>query len=348
MEPSLSYARTDDGVRIAWTSHGSGPTLVHLPGVPFSDAANEWRIPVLRRAFLGLADELRFVQYDGRGTGSSQRDVADLSLEGMLLDLDAVVDAAGLERFALLGFFHSVLVAIAYAARHPERVTHLVLYGGAARGWGPMSGPGTQALLSLIEQDWDTFVESIAHAWLGWGVGEEEGRLAAEWFRNATSARNARATLREASAIDVTALLGAIRCPVLVLHRRDATVIPLALSEELAARLPDARLRVIEGSSASLFFEHADDVVAEITSFIGGSDGDTPEHRPARPAPHGLTPRELEVLRLIASGESNGQIAHALGLSVHTVERHVANLYRKIDARGRADATAFAIRQGLA
>lgn len=347
MEPQLERARTADGVTIAWTSSGTGSALVHLPGVPFSNFVEEWRIPVLGRAFAGLGRAHRLIQYDGRGTGRSQRDVDDVSLDGMVRDLEAVADAASLDRFALLGFYHSVTVAIAYAARYPDRVSHLVLYGGGARGWSPMAGPGTQALLSLIERDWDTFVESIAHAWLGWGVDEVQGRLAADWFRHATTAANARATLREASAIDVTPLLPRVRHPTLVLHRRDATVISMAVSEDLAAGLPNARLEVLDGRSASLFFEDTDAVVETIVAFIEDRAPTIVRSRRPGAGPDGLSPRELEVLRLVAAGDSNGEIAVHLGLSVHTVERHVANVYRKIDARGRADATAYAIRSGL-
>src|SRR4249919_543013 len=149
MEPRIDYTETSDRVRIAWTATGSGPVLVALPGVPFGDFAAEWRIPVLRRAYLGLADTLRVVQFDTRGSGHSQRDVADLSFDAMLLDLDAVLDAARVDRCVILGFYHSCLHAVAYAARHPERVRGLVLFGGSLRGWDAMRGPGTQALLSL-------------------------------------------------------------------------------------------------------------------------------------------------------------------------------------------------------
>ncbi len=233
----------------------------------------------MRRTFASLARDLRFIQYDARGTGSSQRAVTDVSFEAMLGDLDAVVEAAGLDRFALLGFYHSVTLAIAYAARHPERVGHLILFGGSARGWTQMSGAGTQALLSLIERDWDTFAESAAHAWLGWPAGDE-GRLAAEWFRGATTPAIARATLEEQATVDVSDDLARVRCPALVLHRRDATVIPLTASEELAAGLPRGELRVLDGSSASLFFEDADAVVDEIVSFVTGR-----RPRPADPRP---------------------------------------------------------------
>jgi pimeloyl-ACP methyl ester carboxylesterase/DNA-binding CsgD family transcriptional regulator len=353
VEPTIAFSHTVDDVTIAWSSVGNGPTLVHLPGVPFSNFEAEWRSPVLRRTFERLARDLRFIQYDGRGTGRSQRDVTDLSLDAMLRDIDAVVDAAGLERFALLGFFHSVTGAIAYAARHPDRVSHLVLFGGSARGWNPMSGAGTQALLSLIERDWDTFVESATHAWLGWPAGDE-GRLAADWFRTATTPAIARATMEAASVIDVSGEVDAVRCPVLVLHRRDAQVIPLEMSEQLAAGFAHGQLRILEGSSASLFYENADEIVADIVEFVTSGDRarrGTPGPLSTGPAGRraaDLSPRELEVLRLVAAGDSNGEIAGRLGITINTVERHVANVYRKIDARGRADATAFAIRNGLA
>jgi pimeloyl-ACP methyl ester carboxylesterase/DNA-binding CsgD family transcriptional regulator len=345
--PRIQHARSADGVDIAWTSGGDGPALIQLPGVPFSDFEGEWRIPMLRHAFERLSQDVQFVQFDGRGTGRSQRFAADLSLDAMLFDIDAVVEAARLERFTLLGFFHSVLLAIPYALRHPERVTGLILFGGGARGWELMSGQSTQALLSLIERDWDTFVESITHAWLGWPDGKE-GTLAADWFRSATSPDNARRTLEVASALDVTNDLSRVRCPAVVLHRRDAPVIPLSMSQELADGLPSGELRIIEGRSASLFFENTDEVVDEIVSIVTGRPSRARSATSQANAPRVLTPRESEVLRLVAAGESNGQIAARLGLSINTIERHVANLYRKIDARGRADATAYAIRNGLA
>jgi pimeloyl-ACP methyl ester carboxylesterase/DNA-binding CsgD family transcriptional regulator len=352
MQPTLARVRTADGVSIAWTSSGSGPAPLHLPGVPLSNLEAEWRIPVLRRAYATLDASLRLVQYDGRGTGRSQRDVDDVSLEGHLRDLDAVVAATGEARFVLLGFYHSATHAIAYAARHPDRVRGLILFGGATRGWSQMSGPGTQALLSLIERDWDTFVESATHAWLGW-PDDEEGRLAADWFRTATSPAVARATMEAAKDIDVTGAAARVQCPALVLHREHATVIPLELSRALAAALPDGRLELIPGSSASLFFEAGDEVARRIVRFVldpaaPAAAGGAVSRAGGPDQPGGVSAREVEVLRLLAAGDTNGQIAARLGLSVNTVERHVANLYRKIDARGRAEASAWAVRRGIA
>ena len=237
MPPDLRRARTTDGVAIGYTVSGrpGEPVVVLMPGIPFSNTAAEWRIPVLQRAFARLGERVRFIQYDGRGSGQSQRDVDDLSLDAMLRDLDAVLDAERVGRVVLLGFYHSVMLALAWAARHPARASGLVLFGGSARGWDPMSGPGTQALLTLIDRDWDTFVESAAHAWLGW-PDPELGRQSAEWFRTATTPAIAKATMREASAIDVRPELPSVRCPVLVLHRTDATVIPLAMSQRWRRR----------------------------------------------------------------------------------------------------------------
>jgi pimeloyl-ACP methyl ester carboxylesterase/DNA-binding CsgD family transcriptional regulator len=352
MEPRIEFAASADGTRIAWASVGTGPVVVLMPGVPLSNFEAEWRIPVTRRALERLAQRVRLIQYDGRGTGRSQRDVTDLSLEAHLADLDAVVQAADAREVVLFGFYHSVITAIAWAAEHPERTRGLALFGGAARGWDPMRESGTQALVSLIERDWDTFVESAVHAWLGW-PDDVEGRMAADWFRNSTSPSVARATLQASAEMDVTAEAATVQAPTLVLHRRDAQVIPLEVSRALADLLPNGRLVVLPGSSASLFFEKTDDVVDRLTAFALDPGAPEPVTKIGRPSTTGgyateLSAREREVLRLLAGGESNGQIAARLGISINTVERHVSNLYRKIDARGRADATAWAVRRGLA
>jgi pimeloyl-ACP methyl ester carboxylesterase/DNA-binding CsgD family transcriptional regulator len=350
-QPRIEFARTTDGVRIAWTSVGSGPAFVHLPGVPFSNLEAEWRIPVLRRAFTRLGARVRLVEFDGRGTGRSQREPGPLSLDAFLRDVDAVIAATGERQVVLLGFYHSAMHAIAWAARHPERVRGVVLFGGALRGWDQMRGAGTQALLSLIERDWDTFAESVTHAWLGW-PDDAEGRLAADWFRTSTSPAFARDALEAAAQTDVTAEAGLVGCPVLVLHREHAPVIPLEVSESLVAAIPGARLELLPGSSASLFFEATDDVVDRLAAFTldpsGDSDRAATRRPPATTRGGGrLSPREQEVLRLVAGGETNGQIAATLGVSINTIERHVSNLYRKLQVRGRAEATAWAVRHGL-
>jgi len=350
VEPPIEYARASDGVTIAYTTNGSGPPMVWLPPVPFSNIVAQWQIPLLRSAYEGLGLHLRVVLYDGRGTGQSQREVEDLGLEAMIRDLEAVVSSARLGRFALFGYYHSCLLAIAYAAAHPRQVTRLVLFGGAARGWDAMAPAETQALLSLIERDWDLFTDAAAHAWLGWSAGDT-GRLMADAFRTATTPAMARSMLRLARETDVSSDLPLIRVPALVLHRQGERQIPVDVSRGLAAALPSGTLVELAGSTATLFVEDLEGDIKVLVDFL--TDGvvqprTPPQHRGARSrASDDLTPRELDVLRLVAGGDSNAEVAHRLGLSVHTVERHLANLYPKIGARGRADATAFAIRRGI-
>jgi pimeloyl-ACP methyl ester carboxylesterase len=273
MEPSLRYARTTDGVSIAYTLTGDGPVLVWLPPVPLSNVFGQWRVPRFREAYERLGEHVRLVIYDGRGTGHSQRDVHDFSLEAMLRDLDAVVDHAAIETFALLGYYSSAVTAIAYAARHPDRVTRLILFGGTLRLLDAMSPPESQALVTLIDRDWDLFVDSAAHAWMGWSVGEE-GRLVADAFRTATTPAAARTMIDAAREMDVSADVGSVRVPALVVHRQGERQIPVEVSEQLAQALPDGRLLRLDGASAGLFLENPDADLAVLLDFLtGGTDG---------------------------------------------------------------------------
>jgi DNA-binding CsgD family transcriptional regulator/pimeloyl-ACP methyl ester carboxylesterase len=352
MEPPIRYARTADGVGIAFTTFGTGPPLVLLPGVPFECFHLEWQIPEQRAFYEALGRRLTVTQYDARGTGLSQRDASDFSLGAMLADLEAVIAAVGLARFGLLGRWNSGLYAIAYAAQHPERVTGLALWGGFARGPEGTEAPQIRALLSLIERDWALFSETAAHLWLGWSVGAAARRFA-EVFRAASTPQQARAALDAAAAIDVTPLLVRVAVPTLVLHRRgfEPSAGP---ARALAAGIPHARLVVLEGESPSPLALDQPSAAPAIVAFFVDDDAPLPAADAAATAdssptaPAGLTRREVEVLVLLARGDSNQEIARRLQRSVHTVERHVANIYRKIDARGRADATAFALRNRLA
>ena len=345
--PMIRYATTSDGVSIAWQSTGGGPPLVWMPSL--GNLVAQWRIPFLRRAYEALAGSLQLVLYDGRGTGSSSRQVdpGDLGVDAQLRDLDAVVAAAGLEHYAVLGYYHSVPAALAHAAAHPERVTRMVLFGGSARTRDVMSPSQTQALLSLVEQDWDLFAESAAHAWLGWQAGEA-GRLLAESFRTAASPTVVTAMFREAAQTDVHELLPSVRTPTLVVHRQSDRQMPPEVSAGLAAALPNGRLVQPPGDRPALFLEDVAADVELVSRFV--ADGTVTERSVAAVTAdrNGLTPREREVLRLLAGGGTNAGIARDLDITEHTVERHVANLYRKIGARGRAEASAYAVRSGLA
>jgi pimeloyl-ACP methyl ester carboxylesterase/DNA-binding CsgD family transcriptional regulator len=293
------------------------------------------------------------VRYDVRGTGWSERRVSDHSLGAQVADLEAVVDRLGLDRFDLLGAVDAGPVAVTYAAQHPKRVARLALWcawAGTADRLSAGMRAWLDAWLALIEQDWDAATEACAHRALGWSAGEF-GRQAARRLRESVAPRTARAALAALGAFDAAELLPRLRAPTLVLHRRGISWLPVGVAQELASRIPDARLTVLEGESTAPYLGDADAAAAAIEGFLAEPADPRALGAPAGPdAGSGggpLTARELEVLRLLAAGRTNAEIAEELVLSVRTVERHAANIYAKLGARGRADATARALTRGL-
>ncbi|MFE3999770.1 alpha/beta fold hydrolase [Nocardioides sp. YIM B13467] len=344
-EPEVRYAQTSDDIAIAYQAVGSGPVTIWMPSL--SNIRAQWRVPALRMAYERLSQDLTLVLYDGRGTGASDRRAGDLGLDAHLRDLEAVIEAVGADRVNLLGYYHAVTTAVAYAAANPQRVDRMLLFGGAARMREAMSPAQTQALLSLVEQDWDLFADAAATAWLGWGSGENAGRVA-EAFRTAATPAVARDWFAEAARMDVSDLLDQVVAPTLVLHRQGASQIPVEVSRRLADGVRHGTLVELEGSTPTLFVEGgARDLAMVSRWFLTGE-----VHRGSAPASGrattALTTREHEVLRLIATGRTNASIARDLGITEHTVERHAANLYRKLGVRSRAEATAWAIRNGAA
>ena len=357
MERRIQYASTADGVSIAFWTLGEGRPLVYMAGGPWNHI-ELWEVPECRRWYERLAPKRMLVRYDGRGTGLSERNVADRSLDALVLDVEAVVDRLGLDTFDLLGAADAGPVAIGYAARHPERVSCLVLWCAWAKT-SDIRSPRIQAWLGLIDQDWELMTDTCAHLVLGWSGGEI-GRHAAEWLRESVTREGAQAALAALGRFDVTPLLPQVKAPTLVLHRRGVPWFPVDIAKGLASRIPDARLTVLEGESTAPYLGDTEAVARAIDEFLGAKDeaiGLHPqrevrlepgtESQSARPNPDGLTEREVEVLSLIASGRTNNEIAEELVLSVRTVERHIGNIYGKISARGRADATAYALTRGL-
>jgi pimeloyl-ACP methyl ester carboxylesterase/DNA-binding CsgD family transcriptional regulator len=337
------YARSGDDVSLAYARLGRGPALLVVPPTPFSNVSGEWSVPLIRDVHRRLAVDLEVILYDGRGTGASQRSVSDLSLDALSSDIATIMDAADVPRASLLAIYLAAVPALTFAARHPDRVERVVLFGAATDLGRTLHRGGGAALYGLMDEDWPLFSRTAALDWMGWGVGEA-GRLVADSLRTATTPDVARSLLSTLTTADLASVLGEVRAETLVLHRRDGSQVPLEVSSSLAAALPNARLHVLDGASATLYFDDPQGTVDLIASFL------RPD-RPMRAAPGAigvptrLSDREEQVLGLIASGDSNVEIAHQLGLSVHTVERHASNIYRKIGARGRADATAWSLRR---
>lgn len=345
MEPSIQYAKTSDGVSIAFWTLGEGNPFVHMPSAPFIPALRLWHTPRGRRWCELLAEKRKLVRYDYRGFGHSDRDVTDFSIEARVTDLDAVIERIAPERVALFGYFWSGPVAIAYAARHPERVSHLVLWCTSPRGSDLFASDAQhQALSELAEKDWTWFTESFAHRALGWSAGDE-ARQFAVYLRETATPAAARAAWNACFDVDVSDLVSQVRAPTLVIQRRGLDAPGMNVAHSIAARIPDARLAVVEGELVIPYADDMEDVLSIIDGFLG--EGPPAEVGLEEPDESALTSRETEVLKLVASGCSNKEIAQQLCVSVFTVQRHVANIYNKIGARGRADATAYALRHGL-
>src|SRR3990172_6721009 len=173
MEPRIQYATTGDGVRIAFWRLGEGMGFVHMPWIHFSHIQLEWQSDDWRSVCESLARKRMLVRYDGRGTGLSDREVTDHSLEAHLLDLEAVVDKLGMKQFAVFASTFAGPPAIAYAARHPERVSHLLLWHAYARTSDWERSPRLQATRALIDKDWESYTETVAYAAMGWSAGEQ-------------------------------------------------------------------------------------------------------------------------------------------------------------------------------
>jgi len=263
MEPRVQYAKTADGVSIAFWTLGEGLPSVHMPMLPWSHIQLQWQNPGWRRWFERLAEKRKLVRYDGRGSGLSDRNVADCSLDAHMLDLQAVVERLGVQRFDLTGGFTAGPVAIAYAARHPEAVSHLVLWCTWARTPSEL-----QALRALRDQEWELYTEAAAHATLGWSAGEEAHRLAA-FLRECATAEAARAILSALTVFDVTTVLSQVRSPTLIVQRRQAWPPGVEVAKGLASGIPDARLALLEGSSVAPWVGDMEAAVAAIDEFLG-------------------------------------------------------------------------------
>jgi class 3 adenylate cyclase len=282
MEPRIQYAQTADGVSIAFWTMGEGMPLVHMPP-PFTHIQMEWQFPEMRRWYERLAEKRQLVRYDTRGLGLSQRDdLSEPSLDSLVLDLGAVVDRLGLETFALLGYEHSGPVAIVYAVRHPERVSHLLLWCAYARASDWIRSSRIQATRALIEKDWEIYTETVAHLTFGWSEGEQARRFAA-LMRESARPEMAQTALRALSEFDVTAFLPQVTRPTLVLHRREAPYPAVDVARDLASRIPDARLALLEGAVVSPYLGDMEAAASAIDEFLGEGEEAAAKVEPAEP-----------------------------------------------------------------
>lgn len=347
----IRFAETSDRVKIAMAASGRGSPLVRA-GHWMTHLEWDWQTPVWGPWLEALSARHELHRYDSRGCGLSDRQLDAVTLGDMVRDLEAVVDAAGLDRFALLGASQGGAVSIEYAARHPQRVSHLVLLDPFARGvLVRQNDPGTRET-----------IEAMGRLMLaGWGQDNAAFRqmFTTQFFPSATreqadafndlqrlscTPEHARRLMLAFAGLDASASLAAIRCPTLVLHCRGDARVPFEEGRFVAAGIAGARFEPLESKSHTPLagepaFAQALDLIFDFLSAAppGGSAGAFSE----------LSRREREMVELIARGLDNAQIGAHLGLAEKTVRNTVSAVFAKLGAENRAQAIVRAREAGF-
>ena len=308
IEQEIHFCTTPDGVRIAYATAGQGPPLVKAANW-LNHLEFDWHSPIWHHLLEEFTRDHLFVRYDERGNGLSDWNVAELSFEAFVDDLEAVVNAVGLTRFPILGISQGGPVAIAYAARHPEKVSHLILYGSYAKGWEKRSTPEQremrQAQSTLIKLGWGQDNPAFRQMWSTLYLPEATPEQW-QWFndlqRISASPENASRLLDELGKIDVAHLLQKVKAPTLVLHCRDDAAVPFEAGRLLASSIPGARFIPLEGRNHLLLESDPawPKFVSEVRRFLG-SDPQPKSVKPA--APQVSDPKAKELI----AGESLGR-----------------------------------------
>ena len=252
---SIQFCRSEDGVAIAYAEIGQGPPLVKAANW-LSHLELDWNAPIWSPLFRELARDHRFIRYDERGNGLSDWQVPEISQDKFVTDLETVVEATGLTRFPLLGISQGAAVSVEYAVRHPDRVSHLILFGGYPSGWRIAADQRTvnerEAVLALTENGWGQDNTAYRHIFSATFMPDASVETLA-WFdefqRRTTSPQNAVRFLSAFGDIDVRESLGRIEVPTLVLHSRGDLRIPWTVGRDLAASIPGAQFVLLESNN---------------------------------------------------------------------------------------------------
>ncbi len=345
MDQKIRLCTTPDGVHIAYAVCGKGPPLIWITHW-ITHVEYDCQSPVWLHWIRELSNYNTLVRYDERGCGLSDHDVDISSLEEWVIDLETVVDALGYESFDLFGACQGGAIAVAYAAKHPDRVRRLVFFGAYARGRlvqerSPEQVELDTSILNMIKLGWGRNNPAFRQVFttLFMPDASEEQR---SWFndiqRKITSPDNASRFLYNSQTLDVTDLARQLRCPALVMHSTGDAMVPLFDGRELASLIPDARFIPLASNNHILLEGEPEwsRFKEELHHFLnsGESKGKT---RGTENDFCCLTPREEDVLDLIAQGKSNAEIATQLYISPKTVRNHITNIFSKLNVRRRAE-----------
>lgn len=331
MEQRLGRVTTEDGVEIAYATVGTGRAIVYVTGW-LSHLRLGWELPEERAFYEGLADGARLVRYDRAGTGLSARLPGAPSLARELDQLAAVVATLGPEPFDLVGSSLGALVAVAWAARRPETVRRLVLYGGWASGREISTASARDNILGLVESHWGLGSDVLTNIFAPDARTVDRDTFA-RYQRASSDAATARSLLALSYDLDVRDLLDSVRAPTLVVHRVGDRAAPVEGAQALAAGISGAELVVLPGRSHLPYLGDSTELVAVIRRFLG--------LRVPRRGPRELTARQREVAALLGEGQTNRQIANRLGITERSAEGHVERIRIRLGLGSRAQIAAW-------
>lgn len=344
----IRFARVHSGARIGWARTGHGSTTLvraaHWMTHVEHDAVSEVWKPWLER----LGRDMTLLRYDARGCGLSGKDDVRVTLDAAVEELEVVVEASGADRFALLGISAGAATSIAYAARHPERVSHLIVLGGYSHGvqHRPRAKRAVEyheALCRVIELGWgraDPGVRQFLTNTMLPTASPLQIRALNEQQRKSCDGARAAATLRASAEADVRPFAASLTVPTLVLHGEGDRMVPAELGRELAAAIPGARFQTLPTNNHVPLadepaFERFCDAIAEL---VGA--------RRIAP-PFDVTARERALLDAVADGLDNSQIAARLDVAEKTVRNALSRLYARLGVEGRPQAIVRAREMGF-
>jgi pimeloyl-ACP methyl ester carboxylesterase/DNA-binding CsgD family transcriptional regulator len=346
MNQQIQFCKSFDGVRLAYATSGTGTPMV-MSASWLTHLEHQWRSLAWKPWLEHFSGRHTLIRYDSRGAGLSDREVGEFSFELWIRDIEAVIDAAGYDKFCMLGTCQGGPIAIEYAARHPERVSQLVLYGTYARGLLmrpeiPREAEKAQVLRNMLKLGWGLDSHAFLQVWASLfqpGGGIEHLRSWSEHQRCSTSAENAAGLYQTTFEIDVQEAARRVRCPTLVMNVEHDALVPLEEGRRLANLIPGARFATIDSINHMLLPDEPawQQMVREVEAFLDETAPAAAQDRFST-----LTPRERQVLEEIARGLDNTEIGASLALSEKTVRNHVTRVFDKIGVAHRYQAIVLA------